>query len=306
MKGREQLTRVALGVLRRSAAGRDMLIRARGLGGKCLVLCYHTIAPDTGGDRAMDPVPPQRFAEHLRALKDVGDIVPLSVVLSPPIKSSRPMFAVTFDDDDPAHVRYALPILRDLQVPATFFLSGRAMAGLGPYWWTLIEQSAAELGLAETCKRLGHKARSIRELTRKCRIAGTTPELATHITPPVMRTDDIRTLANAGMTIGFHTLRHFSLPDLDDEALEAALSEGRNAVGRAAGVPIEFLAYPYGRADARVADAARRLGYEGAVLATGRAVRPGTDPMLMPRWQPGAIDVRSLLAEASLRLAATR
>ena len=61
---KEGVTRVALAALRRSPAARGALLRAASGGGKCLVLCYHTIAPDPGGDRAMDPVPPERFAQR--------------------------------------------------------------------------------------------------------------------------------------------------------------------------------------------------------------------------------------------------
>jgi peptidoglycan/xylan/chitin deacetylase (PgdA/CDA1 family) len=289
-------------VLRHRTAARNALMRAAAARGRCLVLCYHRIAPDAAGHHVISAIPPDRFAEQMRALRQVGEIVPVNTVLSFASKYDRPVFAVTFDDDDPCHVRYALPVLQDLGIPATFFLSGRSVSGCAPYWWTLLEQSVAEVGLDATCRMLGHRASTAKELARICRTSGTVTELATRESPPVMEAGDMRTLAAAGMTIGFHTLRHAALPQLHGETLAAALTDGRDALEAATGEQIELLAYPYGRADARVADAARRAGYVGAFVTAERPVTPRADPFLLGRWQPGQESADEFLAEAALRL----
>ena len=43
--------------------------------------------------------------------------------------------ALTFDDDYDSHAREVLPILQQLRLHGTFFLSGRALNGLGGYWF---------------------------------------------------------------------------------------------------------------------------------------------------------------------------
>ena len=90
-------------------------------------------------------------------------------------------------------------------------------------------------------------------------------------------------LADAGLEVGFHTLRHERLPALGDAALEAALSDGREALGRAAGTEIATISYPHGKADARVAAAARAAGYEAGFTGVPAAVTPASDPLLLPR-----------------------
>jgi peptidoglycan/xylan/chitin deacetylase (PgdA/CDA1 family) len=289
-------------MLRHQAALRNGLMRAAAARGRCLVLCYHRVAPAATTHHVITPIPPDRFAEQMRALRQIGEIVPLGTVLSFASKSDRPVFAVTFDDDDPCHVRYALPVLHDLGIPATFFLSGRSLSGCGPYWWALLEQSVAEIGLEATCRVLGHEASTAKALARACRSAGTVAELATRETPPVMDAADIRTLADAGMTIGFHTLRHAALPQLDDGALAAALTEGRSELESATGRPIELLAYPYGRTDVRVAHAARRAHYRAGFTTVERAITPRADRFLLGRWQPGTERADEFLAETALRL----
>jgi peptidoglycan/xylan/chitin deacetylase (PgdA/CDA1 family) len=292
----------ALSVLRHRASLRNSLLHASAARGRCLVLCYHRVAPDTGRHQVVEPIPPERFAEQMRALKAAGDIVPLSRVLSFPESYRRPTFAVTFDDDDLSHVRYALPILRALGIPATFFLSGRSLHRLGPYWWTLLEQSVEEIGLEVTSHLLGHHGRSVKELARACRQAATVTELSPRLTPSVMETSDILALAQAGMTIGFHTLRHPVLPLLADAQLDLALIEGRDALSCAAGTAVELLACPYGKADARVARAAQRAGYSAAFVTGNRPVARDSHRFLIGRWQPGPLHAAELLAEAALRL----
>jgi peptidoglycan/xylan/chitin deacetylase (PgdA/CDA1 family) len=212
------------------------------------------------------------------------------------------MFAVTFDDDDPGYVRYLLPILLELKIPATFFLSGRSLHGLGAYWWTRVDQSIDEIGLEATAARLGFQARSVDELAAACRGVAAVRELATSVAPQVMRTEDIRTLARAGMTIAFHTLRHYSLPLLDDAELDRAMREGRDELAWLIGGSIDFLAYPYGHVDARVVKAAERAGYAAAFTTEWRAVSRRSHPFLISRWQPGPLVRRDFLAQAALRL----
>jgi peptidoglycan/xylan/chitin deacetylase (PgdA/CDA1 family) len=274
--------------------------RARGHG---LVLAYHSVGPRTRRRVVVEPIPPERFAEQMRALEVVGDVVPLHDLLSACTeRCSRPVFAVTFDDDDPGYVRYVLPILRELTIPATFFLSGRSLHGLGPYWWTLVDRSIEEVGFEATAAMLGRRARSIDELAAWCRSVAAVPELSTRVTPEVMQPGDIRALARAGMTIGFHTLRHRVLPLLDDAELDVELREGRAELASLVGQPVDLMAYPYGAVEARVAEAAERAGYTAAFTTEWRAVSCRSHRFLVSRWQPGPLNARDFLAQAALRL----
>jgi peptidoglycan/xylan/chitin deacetylase (PgdA/CDA1 family) len=301
---RTRIKAAALTIARRHPAARNHVMRAAAKRGRSLVLCYHCVAPDGGGEHAIEPIPPWRFADQMRALKEAGDVVDLGDLLSLPSARGRPAFAVTFDDDEPSLVQHALPILRELDIPATFFLSGRSLHGLGPYWWTLVERSVVEIGLEATSRLIGHRGLTLREMVRSCRISGIVPALRVRDTPSVMATRDVRMLADAGMTIGFHTLHHLALPALDGPRLAEALSEGRGALSAAAGVPIDFLAYPYGLADHRVAHAARVAGYRAAWVTGNRPMTRESDAFLLPRWQPGAVDGVELLGEMALRLTA--
>ncbi len=122
---------------------------------------------------------------------------------------------------------------------------------------------------------------------------------------PVLQGDGIRALADAGMTIGFHTVRHPVLPAVSDDALDAELTDGLDEVCRSAGVSIDTIAFPHGCADDRVARAARRNGYRAGFVTGGRAVTSRSDRFRIPRWEPGPIGPTALVAEALLRLLGT-
>ena len=118
-----------------------------------------------------------------------------------------------------------LPVLRELNVPATFFLSGRSLHGLGPYWWEVLEARIRRRAPA------GWPRRS----TSRRRPRQRSPEPARTTRPPrrALEADagtpsdqlsaaDIAALGEAGMTIGFHTVRHDVLP-----ASKPAIGSGR-------------------------------------------------------------------------------
>jgi peptidoglycan/xylan/chitin deacetylase (PgdA/CDA1 family) len=272
------------------------------------VLVYHRVT--AAGDRPPGEVVPsldrRRLRTQIEALATLGDIVDLPDLLGPPTGHRRPRFALTFDDDYPHHVDNALPLLRDLGVPATFFLSGRALHGLGPYWWERLEALVAAEGITATGRRLGIAAGSAQALAAACETDPGARRRLEAVAPGGLEAplgvDGVRDLAAAGMTLGFHTLEHPLLPALDDEGLAGALSTGRAELAAVAGQALTLLAYPHGKADARVARAARAAGYRAAWTGWPRPVRAGDDPFLLGRWEPGPLELDAFVTAVAIRL----
>jgi peptidoglycan/xylan/chitin deacetylase (PgdA/CDA1 family) len=298
---KQTIKSAAVSALRGRSSLRAAVLQAAARRGRALVLCYHVVGPSRGGYAVVPTVTPEHFAAQVDALKEIGDIVPLDWLLRAR-SASRPMFAITFDDDDPSHVSRALPILKNRQIHATFFLSGRSLHELGPYWWTRVEHSVNAIGLAATCDALGVRALTLRELVRKCRHSASVVDLPLATTTEVMTAADIRALSNAGMTIGFHTVRHQALTLLDDGDLRCAVMDGRDVLADAAAASIESFAYPYGMVDRRVADAVSGAGYRWACALGDRPLSSLINPFCIPRWQPGAVAVSDLSGETALRL----
>lgn len=82
---------------------------------------------------------------------------------------------------------------------------------------------------------------------------------------------------------GSHTVSHADLPSLDDARLDHELVESRRFLEAGLEGRVTSLAYPAGRFDDRVVDHVRRAGYLSAWKKGGGPVRPGDDPLRLPR-----------------------
>ena len=79
----------------------------------------------------------------------------------------------------------------------------------------------------------------------------------------------IRQLIAQGHEIEAHTMSHPQLSRLSDAQLAYEVVRSKETLEAKYGVPIRYLAYPYGDYDARVIEAVRAAGYDGALAAWG-------------------------------------
>lgn len=283
--------------------------------GHRLVLVYHRVGTGAApGCEVVPSVPLEVFRAHLQALGDVVDFVTLDEALLPngargPAggRRRRASVALTFDDDLTTHVTRALPVLREMRVPAAFFLSGRALHRLGPYWFQQLEALLLAHGPTRTAARLGVAPAAPAALALACEedpdVRRRVAEVSADVPQPsILQRDDIAALSAAGMTIGFHTVDHGILPAMDDAAMEGAVASGRGHLAAAVGAPVRFFAYPHGKVDARSARAVRDGGFDAAFTGRPGALRPNTDRYAIGRWEPGPIGVDELLVRLAMYL----
>jgi len=103
----------------------------------------------------------------------------------------------------------------------------------------------------------------------------------------------IREMAEAGVDIQSHSLTHPYLTrrkhsSMDDDRyaawLRRELTESKRILEKKTGQTVEFLAYPYGDYDDRVARIASKAGYRAALTCDFGRVRRGSDPLRMKRF----------------------
>lgn len=300
-------------LLRSSTINRAVRALAR-VRGHRLVLVYHRVGPSAPtGCEIVPSVPVDVFRAQLQALGEIYDLVTLDEILrgdrsrEPGSRKRRAGVAVTFDDDLPSHAEHALPVLRELGVPAAFFLSGRALHGLGPYWFQQLEALLIAYGERRAAALLHLPERRARELVLSCEqnadLRRRVSEVAAGLAiPGILERDAIAALSAGGMTIGFHTVEHDLLPELTGAALDNAVSRGRDDLAAAAGAAVHYFAYPHGKADTRSAAAVRRAGFNAAFTGFPQPVRDGDDPYRLGRWEPGPLGVDDLLVNIAVRL----
>lgn len=261
-----------------------------------LILVYHDVG-DRDGDPQRELVPPisrSRFTRQLTHLRRYYRLVPLAdlqTAVANRRRGERFPVALTFDDDLGHHYTHALPALRSMDAPATFFLCG---SFLNPapedYWWQRL-QRAVDAGADVThlagTGTIHEQGKAIADLTPERR-AAVAVELGKLTGPPpvgdVLTADQARQLPE----IGFHTVRHDTLTQLSDEQLTRALTEGRPRLSEFVGRPFDAIAYPHGRFDARVVAAARQSGFTLGLTGRPEAVQPGCDPLALGRYEPMA------------------
>jgi peptidoglycan/xylan/chitin deacetylase (PgdA/CDA1 family) len=287
-----------------TVAGWLLRLSARRAG---ITLVYHGLAVRTG-DTDLELVAPHGvdlFEAEMRHISRTYRLVSAADVLDAAARRRRGErfpIAVTFDDDLASHVSLALPILRRTGVNATFFLTGATLQGPFSFWWQRLQLVAADeerlVGLfasvgAEPPVR--SRYRMLHELSRLVeRLEPGIRETFVRKLPDAsgdsrnvgLSAESIRTLIDAGMSIGFHTRGHNTLIDLDDEDLAAAFEEGRRELEEVVGHHLTLIAYPHGRADERVAAMAVRAGFDVGFTGTDRAVQGHDNVLLLGRLSP--------------------
>jgi peptidoglycan/xylan/chitin deacetylase (PgdA/CDA1 family) len=269
-----------------------------------VVLVYHRVGGAVSGDEDVEILPAVGFGVFERQLRDIRRryrVVPAAEILRAVRERRRGQrfpVAITFDDDLVEHVHAALPALRSAGLIATFFLTGASLDRPHSFWWedlqlaidgTLVTPD--EVPHVDVSAALERSPRAILDLAGQ--IVRLAPEersdvaaaLRTAVGPrdAALTAREVRAFIDAGCTVGFHTLRHDALPALPDARLGQALHDGREALEAAAGGPIDLIAYPHGKADDRVAAAAREAGFAFGFTTARGTVGPDTDPLRIPR-----------------------
>jgi peptidoglycan/xylan/chitin deacetylase (PgdA/CDA1 family) len=288
-------------------AAHGLRLSGRRLG---LATVYHRVG-DPPGDPWLELVPAlgtRLFALQLRHLRACFRAVPASELMTAierRRRGGRIPVAITFDDDLPSHAGDAARLLRQAGLPATFFLSGASLSGPFTFWWERL-QAAADRGLAEelvpaeagperSIHELGMSVQMMRPAERDALSARLADALGPEPDDAGLRSAQVRALAEAGFEIGFHTRRHDFLPLLDDDALAAAMRDGRPELEELAGRRLEAIAYPHGGFDSRVAAAAEAAGFRFGFTTRHEAVDGDTDPFWIGRLE-GTFDLASRFA----------
>lgn len=100
--------------------------------------------------------------------------------------------------------------------------------------------------------------------------------------PGSLAADDVRALAESGMTIGTHGMQHRSWRSLDEDEYREELDEARELLEVAAGSPIDEAACPYGAYDRRALRALKQREFRRVYTVDRRSA--SLDDWLQPRY----------------------
>jgi len=259
-----------------------------------VILCYHNVV-SSGAGNCGDPglhLSCERFERQMRWLKSRYAVVTMNEFVNRLVKgrSLHSIAAVTFDDGYAGVFEHAIPILRDLNLPATVFLVADAPGNAEAFWWDhpeILESLTSD------------QRRQFLTLLRGDGAAITSryPRSANCGIPASHRAADwtvIRSRSGSGIDVGVHSATHRSLPTLTESELDRELVISREQIHEATGVWPTFFAYPYGCWDTRVRDRVRAAGYLAALTLDSGLNRASAD-----LWSLRRVNVPARISSAA-------
>ncbi|MGE0549446.1 MAG: polysaccharide deacetylase family protein [Kofleriaceae bacterium] len=241
------------------------------------IVTYHHVSADDPSypyDPDTADATPEQFRRQLETI--VRHTTPIGVddlvgaVEGKPLPTNAVM--ITFDDGYRSCHDVALPILKELGVRATFFVSTRFITERTLYWWeriSLMVRQATRSGvitypqrieldprnpsarrvLNETIKNTAHLDvdQFLTQIANALGVEWNPSIEASHANQLIMTWDHVRALSAAGMDIESHTRNHRVLQTLDRDGLRAELEGSRKDIEAEIGRPVRAIAYPVGR-----------------------------------------------------------
>jgi peptidoglycan/xylan/chitin deacetylase (PgdA/CDA1 family) len=230
---------------------------------------YHRVAEHTNGvDAPTLNVTPSQFRRQIAGLIDRGfECWPLSKLVaahseSQPLPSNA--FAITFDDGYENNYTHAWPIIRELNVAGTIFLSTQYLDSDQPFPFDAWSEAGSHRVPASAWQPL---------TTAQCK----------------------EMLASGDIELGAHTHSHcrFTGRTADFIAdMQLCLGTLRDHFG----VIRPTFAFPYGEFNSELVAAARGLDLSCAVTVRERRVQPGDDVFEWGRLHVGQHDTPAMLA----------
>ncbi|MCC6710502.1 MAG: polysaccharide deacetylase family protein [Gammaproteobacteria bacterium] len=285
------------------------------------IVLFHRVlsAPD-----ALLPDEPDivRFAEQISWLRDCFRILPLTDAAARLAAGTLPARAlcITFDDGYRDNADNALPVLQDLGVPATFFVTTRYLAG-GMMWNDRVVEAVRHWpeahthldismhGLQSPALAMGRKAvmenvlLQMKYLDYGVRETLADELLARSAAPArrmMMNESEIRTLHAAGMEIGGHTVSHPILCKLPASEARREIADNKSTLEQIIGAPLTSFAYPNGKPQrdygAEHVAMLRERGYRYALTTSAGAANRSTSLLQLPRFTPWDRDATRYLA----------
>ncbi len=276
------------------------------------ILTYHRILPPDdprfGSEEPGMIVSPETFRNHLRQLKSLFSMVSMSewcarVAASKPVPTNG--CAITFDDGWRDNFEYALPILREEQVPATLFAVSHMIGTNRQFWPNRLANllSALPTGTrVEWLERFGfnatalHDTNAIAALILRCKELGDDTlhtlidetEARHGLTPPaqpvLMDWDELLAMQNSGLVeIGSHTCNHFRLIDnLPLPLVATEIRDSKQLLEERLGREVSTFCYPNGIATPQAIELVAQT-YRSAVTTDRGINNAGTNPHALRR-----------------------
>lgn len=269
------------------------------------ILCYHGVIADELAGASWVPayfVTQSQFREQMQSVRSFAETVRLDQCFGAGAQgqSGKPKIAVTFDDVPACAFAYARPVLNELGISATFYVStGLVTSRRMPAaeivqllrTYPKMQKDASSPALDEICKQPNaHKSLGIETLQRiLSRVDGQVltraPQEAVHALKPLSWLQ-LRTLVDEGHEVGGHTVDHAILSRQTRNTRTSQVATCFEDIRRHLNIEPAGFAYPNGGPgdfDDADASAIAQAGFRYAVTTEAGFCSKATSTFSLPR-----------------------
>lgn len=277
----------------------------------CTILRYHRV--NNNCDPFFKALPVSQFKVQMQYLARHFQFLSLDQLASTqaPSRGDRPCVAVTFDDGYRDNFVHAFPLLREMQIPATIFLTTGYIDTGKLAWYDEVRLAfkltsrprislqsiggpsaslGTEQGRLQAMELTLSWLRNIDNASRLLRL----PELFKHlrvtgqlILPATMLGwNEIRQMNKAGMEFGAHTVTHPVLGTLPISRLQDEILGSKTTLEDRLQLPVRHFAYPFGKPSDLCGNAkqvVQAAGFQTAVTTIPGLNLPGQDLLELKR-----------------------
>ncbi len=224
----------------------------------------------------------------------------------------RPV-VITFDDGYADNYQVASPVLKQIGVPAAFYVTVECVEKQKLPWPARVRYSFLSTKKIEWTEPQGAgwplndlegRTRAFERALQYCgRLAGNSQEAFVQglerelgAGPPspghrlMMTWDEVRSLAREGHIVGSHTMTHPNMAHVQRDDLKREFVESKRALEQELASPVVHFSYPCPVLQPHWAEhtvrESRQSGYETAVTTNGGLVRRNDDPLCLRRIRP--------------------
>jgi len=220
---------------------------------------------------------------------------------------------VTFDDGYTDNAEVAMPILNQIGIPATFYVTVDCVERRKLPWpsrlrfafrktklqaWTdsrgnswhlegFDSRERAYLASSDDCCQLSGGAQEdfVRRIEEQLQVAA-----PGDLSSLMMNYDQVKSLARHGHIVGSHTMTHPNMAYIPEQDAKAELAESKHRLERELKAAIQHFSYPCPAMtphwNEKTVAQTRSVGYESAVTTNGGVTRCGDNPLSLKRIRP--------------------
>lgn len=189
---------------------------------------------------------------------------------------------ITFDDGWKENIDQVIPLIVELNIPVTFFISTDPVENSGVFWWSYVSKYGNYLPADYNSLK---KLQTVDELHRKELIQKLEERFNSRLNREAMSIQDVINISKIPqVTVGCHTVHHVILPNCTEYELEYEVTASKQTLEKWIDKKVTFFSYPDGYYNSHVKDLIQQHGFDLAATTENRFIVKNEDLFAVPRF----------------------